>query len=79
MTEVKIEKQTDKLTFTINFTNGKPPVIATIGRFECCGLEQIYIANCTHWYNSKFYDTLSAALREVINYLSSTYGVQVKL
>ncbi len=79
MTEVKIEKQTDKLTFTVTFDNGKQPVTATIGRFECCGLEQIYISNCSDWYNSKFHDTLSSALREVVGYLSSTYGVQVKL
>jgi hypothetical protein len=79
MTKIEVTKETDKLTLTVIFDSGKQPVVATIGRFECCGLEQIYIANCTDWYNSKFYDTLSAALREVINYLSTTYGVQIKL
>lgn len=79
MTEIKIEKQTDQLTFTVTFDNGKQPVTANIGRFECCGLGQIYISNCSDWYNSRFHDTLSSALREVSGYLSTTYGVQVKL
>lgn len=79
MTKVEVTKETDKLNFIVTFDSGKEPVVATIGRFECCGLEQIYISNCSDWYNSKFHDTLSSALREVVSYLSTTYGVQIKL
>lgn len=79
MAKIEVTKETDKLNFIVTFSNGKEPVTATIGRFECCGIDQVYISNCTDWYNSKFHDTLSAALREVVGYLSTTYGVQIKL
>lgn len=79
MAKVEVTKETDKLTFTVSADSGKEPVVATIGRFECCGIDQVYISNCSDWYNSRFHDTLSSALREVVSYLSTTYGVQIKL
>jgi len=79
MAKIEVTKETDKLTFTVTFDTAKEPVVATIGRFECCGIDQVYISNCTDWYNSRFHDTLSSALREVSGYLSTTYGVQIKL
>ena len=84
MTEITIEhftahKNDGIITFTVTFDGEKKPVVATISRYECFGIDQLYISNCSDWLNSHFHDTLSSALREVSSYLSNTYGVKVKL